>query len=316
MKILLATDGSESAKAARNFTAQFPFPEKSEIILLTVVEQDKTHREDTNLLEQDHQSVLREVEKTARETGEELVRNESVCFPDSGLQLSTVVRTGHPAEEIVEAAEELQVDVVIIGSHGLTGMKHFLLGSVSEKVLNHAPCSVIIVRKQGSDDTCNDRANSNGTREKADFVWNVLLAYDGSETARKAVSLCASIPFDASARIEGLTVIPLVKIYRQDLQLHMQKIIRQRKRIAEQVIHNAFQGEKWNTPNVRTQIRECTDAGQGILAAVKELGTNLIFIGYKGKSAIKKFFLGSETDYVAKNAECAVWVVREEKHEN
>jgi nucleotide-binding universal stress UspA family protein len=66
---------------------------------------------------------------------------------DQGVELDTHAREGDPAEVIIEIANEQQADLIVVGSRGLTGIKRFLLGSVSNKVSHHAPCSVMIVRR-------------------------------------------------------------------------------------------------------------------------------------------------------------------------
>jgi nucleotide-binding universal stress UspA family protein len=64
-----------------------------------------------------------------------------------GVELETYAREGDPAEVIIQVANEQQADLIVVGSSGLTGIKRFLLGSVSSKVSHHAPCSVMIVRR-------------------------------------------------------------------------------------------------------------------------------------------------------------------------
>jgi nucleotide-binding universal stress UspA family protein len=61
------------------------------------------------------------------------------------------VRLGRPDIEIVLAAKELETDLIIISTHGHTGLKHILLGSVAEKIARHAPCPVLIVRERQHD---------------------------------------------------------------------------------------------------------------------------------------------------------------------
>lgn len=56
------------------------------------------------------------------------------------------VESGHPADEIVRVAQERDVDLIVMGTHGRTGLAHVLLGSVAEKVVRTAPCSVLVVR--------------------------------------------------------------------------------------------------------------------------------------------------------------------------
>lgn len=68
-----------------------------------------------------------------------------------GVQVNRVVRRGKPYQEITEAAEERKVDLVIIATHGRTGLQHTLLGSTAERVVRLAPCPVLVVRGVGAD---------------------------------------------------------------------------------------------------------------------------------------------------------------------
>jgi len=63
-----------------------------------------------------------------------------------GLMAKTEMRFGHPVETIVAAAEKMNADVIVIGTHGHTGVKRALLGSVAERVARHASCPVLVVR--------------------------------------------------------------------------------------------------------------------------------------------------------------------------
>ena len=62
--------------------------------------------------------------------------------------VDTVVRSGAPAREIIEAARQLNTDIIVISTHGHTGLKHVLLGSVAEHVIRGAPCPVLVVRER------------------------------------------------------------------------------------------------------------------------------------------------------------------------
>jgi nucleotide-binding universal stress UspA family protein len=60
----------------------------------------------------------------------------------------TLVRTGSPAAEIIEAAKRIPADLIVISTHGRTGLKQVFLGSVTEYVVRHAPCPVLVVRER------------------------------------------------------------------------------------------------------------------------------------------------------------------------
>jgi nucleotide-binding universal stress UspA family protein len=62
-----------------------------------------------------------------------------------GVEAQPHARKGDPADAIIELAEELGIDLIVVGNKGLTGARRFLLGSVPDKVSHHAPCSVLIV---------------------------------------------------------------------------------------------------------------------------------------------------------------------------
>jgi len=68
----------------------------------------------------------------------------------AGLALESRVRRGDPSHEIVEEAKSWGADLIVVGSHGRTGMQRLLLGSVAEQVVRHAPCSVEVVRQPKS----------------------------------------------------------------------------------------------------------------------------------------------------------------------
>jgi nucleotide-binding universal stress UspA family protein len=65
---------------------------------------------------------------------------------EADVAVNTYARQGDPADAVLDVAEELEADLIVLGNKGMTGAKRFLLGSVPNKVSHHAPCSVLIVR--------------------------------------------------------------------------------------------------------------------------------------------------------------------------
>ena len=66
-----------------------------------------------------------------------------------GIEVDAYVREGYPATVIVEEAAGLDADLIVIGTHGHTGLKHLLLGSIAERVVQKAPCPVLTVKSPG-----------------------------------------------------------------------------------------------------------------------------------------------------------------------
>ena len=65
---------------------------------------------------------------------------------EAGVASRSWAREGDPADAILDVAEELTADLIVVGNKGMTGAKRFLLGSVPNRVSHHAPCSVMIIR--------------------------------------------------------------------------------------------------------------------------------------------------------------------------
>ena len=84
-----------------------------------------------------------------REVAESVLKRAASDALSKGVEAETHAREGQPAEVIIEVANQVQADLIVVGSRGLTGIKRYLLGSVSSKVSEHAPCNVMIVRRAG-----------------------------------------------------------------------------------------------------------------------------------------------------------------------
>jgi nucleotide-binding universal stress UspA family protein len=83
-------------------------------------------------------NVKAEAEQTLRRYQDELEQR--------GIEVEGVVREGYAATAIVDEATSQQVDLIVIGTHGLSGLKHMLLGSIAERVVQKAPCPVLTVK--------------------------------------------------------------------------------------------------------------------------------------------------------------------------
>lgn len=148
-KILLAVDGSECSAAAVEEIANRPWPAGSEVHVISVIQLPFVPTTETWALSESEYTRLERVE---REQGERVVDGaisrlrQSNTEREIPLTLTSEVLLGHPEETIIETAKTWNTDLVVLGSHGYRGFKRFLLGSVSQAVVSHAPCSVEIVR--------------------------------------------------------------------------------------------------------------------------------------------------------------------------
>ena len=304
MKILLATDASDDANAAVEFLLQFPFPEQCSITLLTVIDAHVFVDTDMVELTSEQNEALHATRNTVREEAEQYLASQAARVARDGWAVETTVRSGDVAEEIIMAAEELGVDLAMVGSHGQSAFRQFLLGSVSTKVLEYAPCSVLIVKG-----TALEQGPAGATMPAGNM--RVLLAYDDSAPARKAVSLCTSLPFDEQDEIVVVTVLTTITAYRQDMRQYINPIWQQKKIAARTALEGAVETLRDSVPNTSSMLREGTNSAHEIIEAAAESGSNLVMLGSKGKKALQRFLLGSMTSHVARHAPCSVWVVRD-----
>jgi nucleotide-binding universal stress UspA family protein len=137
--IVVATDGSEPAERAVREAIRIAAGEGARLHVVTA-------HPDPHMFRERIASGATEVPIKLREVAESVVARAAREAEDAGVEVETHAREGDPAEAIIEVANEQRADLIVVGNRGLTGIRRFLLGSVSSKVSEHAPCSVMIVR--------------------------------------------------------------------------------------------------------------------------------------------------------------------------
>lgn len=145
MRIILAIDDSPYSKAAIEALRARPWPSGTIIRVLSAVQH---FIPPSATLWYDAGGSLLEVKRQVRERAEALTSTVADSLASSGLTLEAVVREGDPRSVIVDEAKEWDADLIVMGSQGHTGIARWLLGSVAQSVLTHAPCSVEIVRQK------------------------------------------------------------------------------------------------------------------------------------------------------------------------
>lgn len=144
MKVLIAIDQPDFARAITDFVTKHRWPEKTQFIVMSVVQSPKVG----NLYAILPGPILDDLENHLIEKAKELVHTATHAIqqgcPDK--EVTEVVVSGFPKEEIIDYAAKNSTDLIVVGSHGKSGVGRFFLGSVSLAVLSHAPCSVAVIR--------------------------------------------------------------------------------------------------------------------------------------------------------------------------
>jgi len=134
-KIILATDFSDTSKEASSHALLLAHTYQAELKVL--------HAFDLNA--RNAPSSYHFIEE-ARQRGKDTLKELAESFD---LDVETIFTEGDPGHEIVRVAEELNADLIVLGTHGYSGWKRFTIGSVAELVVRHAPCAVLTIRPKG-----------------------------------------------------------------------------------------------------------------------------------------------------------------------
>ena len=149
MRILLATDGTKHSDHTVDFISNFSLGKGDEVRVVSVVDMAIPMTFDAYA---GYMPDTTEIEKASRENAarvlDETVETIEKCLDKPEVTVSKEVLIGSPESSIVEASEKFDANLIIVGSHGYSRWERLLLGSVSDSVIHHAPCSVLVVRDE------------------------------------------------------------------------------------------------------------------------------------------------------------------------
>lgn len=145
-RIILATDFSERAGAAERQAVDLARALGAELVLVHVVSEAPLWRE--GLYSRDVRAVFEAQRRWATET----LASRARALTADGVVSRGVVRVGPAWDEIVRLAAEEKADLLVVGTQGRTGLERLLLGSVAERVIRRAPCPVLTVRPDTTDE--------------------------------------------------------------------------------------------------------------------------------------------------------------------
>jgi nucleotide-binding universal stress UspA family protein len=142
-RIVVGTDGSETASEAVRQATELAKMSDARLDVVSAYEPIPRQR-----LQEEQRQAPGDVqyEISPREDVNLALDSAAGAARNQGLEAQTHAMEGDPADAILDVAEEIKADLIIVGNKGMTGARRFLLGSVPNKVSHHAPCSVMIVQ--------------------------------------------------------------------------------------------------------------------------------------------------------------------------
>jgi nucleotide-binding universal stress UspA family protein len=285
MKILAATDGSKYGRWAIEWLADVPFIVQPVVRVLHVVDVASVRAPFMVQpiivgAERYVQSEVNRMEKAAKVAKEESV----ALLAKLGLNGGVTVERGAVAGTIMKFAQR-GATLLSIGSRGLDALDRFMLGSVSNHAIHHAPCSVLVVK------------------ERPRPVRHVVLAIDGSAASDKAlrflmrqINPTPDAPEREPVLVTMVHAMPYLKY--PEVKEAGKRLMR---RYGDKLASSGFQ--------IREALRLGKPADE-ILTVAKQEKADLIVTGAKGLGAIRRVLLGSVSTRVVQHAHCGVLVVR------
>jgi universal stress protein A len=146
-KILFCTDFSENSESAGKCALEYSKAFGADLTIIHVIDSWAGFPAYDYGVPQDIRNVVHKLEGGVEAQLEAMVRT----FSQAKVKAKACHRIGVPAEEIVQVAKEESADLIVMGTHGWSGFRHMLLGSVAERVLRAATCPVLVVRHSAPD---------------------------------------------------------------------------------------------------------------------------------------------------------------------
>lgn len=307
MKVLLALEQTRISEGAIRILSKLRLPSGSDLFLLHVnpIPQPITGLAKERILK--ISQAVQEVQKDALEQARQFLSKVEKTLSCQDVHVYPLVKKGFPGEEILKTIRAKGIDLVVLGTRGYSKATGILLGSVSQWVLQEAPCSVLIAGKMPR-----EKKNAQGMK--------VLLATDGSPDSRAAVDFVKKVELPASSQI---TILHVVKkhVYETEQTLTADSTQEDEfAKLAEELL--AIRGREGaklleqtrkalSSPGLTIQERLVYgNAAPEILKTARYLRPDLIVMGSRGTTGVKRVFLGSVSSKVVHSGNCPVAIIR------
>lgn len=284
--ILVPTDGSDHAVRAAEYAAALGRLFDATVHVLYAVDEDAAGGVfNVGGLEEEFVERL-------EAAGEEAIEATEAAL--DGDAVRTALRTGEPSGTILDYAEEVDADLLVMGTHGRTGVDHFVTGSVTERVLRRADAPVLTV-------TANDRSHPDGFER-------ILLPTDGSDPAAAAVDHAAAVAERTDATVHVLYVVD-ARSFSGDPDFGLPADLNERfVAMGDRATGEVADRLRARGVDVVTEVRTGVPSAD-ILAYADEEEVDLVAMGTAGRTGVGRYLLGSTTERVVRHANAPVLAV-------
>jgi len=303
MKVLIAYDGSSSADAALQDLQYAGLPQEAEALILSVAEVFLPPPSPTPALPANVPPAVQRAWLQATHALEEartLAQRARACLLESfpAWDVEAEACANSPAWAVIKRAEAWQPDLIVVGSHGRSALGRFVLGSVSQKIVTEARCSVRVGRQR---------------RQAATASLRLLIGIDGSPDAAAAVRTVAARQWPVDSSVRLVTALDA----RMSTALAFMPLPEEAGAAARDAEASVWMSKTVNPMVELLRSRGLTvssvikegDPKRVLLDEVEQWEADCLFVGARGLSRVERFLLGSVSAAVAARAHCSVEVI-------
>ena len=224
----------------------------------------------------------------------------------------TIVRTGWATDETIAVAKELRIDLIIISTHGRSGIQRVFFGSTAEGVVRRAPCAVMVFRPGERELVTSAKSVP---VDAPTVVRTILVPVDFSDASREALRCGVTFARRFQGKLICLHVLDIRPYFEPEMALgtEMELIKKSVLEATERTLQAFSKGQTTQLP--RENIVTYGSTSREIIQTAEDRQVHLIVIGTHGKKGPSRFLLGSTAERVVRHAHCAVLVVPNNKQQ-
>jgi nucleotide-binding universal stress UspA family protein len=286
MKVLFATDGSQSAEQSIRWFSRMPFARHANCEVITVATAPSF-----GMMPND---VYEELIRLAKERASEWFQRAAVILKEAEISAVSITKVGQSADEITRYARESQADLVVMGAQGASQLTRLLVGSTTEVVVSHSPCSVLVVR--------------NTVKLPTEHPV-VAIASDASDVEDKIVVEMELLGFPKQTKLLLLSVVEDLFLLSPDSESGAHVA-----RATSEALAKLAKRLESVSNSIEPVVLEGTHVGNSMSEYLTSHPVDLVVLGDKGRSAIVQFFLGSVSRYVLHHAPCSVLIAKKKSN--
>ena len=231
----------------------------------------------------------------SRQLAQEEVESLTGPFEDAGIQVHAELSDLGPDKALIEAAERHNADLVVVGTHGHTGLKRLTVARIAQRVVRNSPCSVLVARTSAA---------------AVPSMARVLVPTDFSDSANDALSLACSLVAD-DGQIDVLHCW-LAYFFPTGYHGLYEEAVALEPEMAESIRQEGAELiRQYEGPRRKLGFSErYVSPVQGIVEAIEAQAYDMVIMGSHGRHGVKRYLLGSTAEATVRHANCSVLIVR------